>query len=235
MENKESAVVVYEGAQALCKATGDNYKVSCPINGAETKLQRGIDFDVLPKTKGPVLLKPGAERIIALYGLLQRHTIVSSIEDPKTPFFMYTDRCDLVKIASDGTEYVMASAYGSANTNEKAGGFASPFDLANTAIKKAQKRATVACAIDVASCSGIFAQDIESESFMNQANDLKLTQDPEATITTKQMRRVYALAADAGLTAAEAKNKIIAAGFASTKDIKQKDYEAVCNLFKAAE
>lgn len=230
-----SEVIMYEGAQAVCKVSGDNYKVSCPINGAETKLHRGIDFDVLPKTKSPVLLKPGAERIIALYGLLQRHTIVSSIEDPKTPFFMYTDRCDLVKIAQDGTEYVMASAYGTANSSEKAGGFASPFDLANTSCKKAQKRATVAAAIDVASCSGLFAQDIENEAFMARASDLAVTTDENAPITQKQLRRIFALAADKGLTAAEAKNKIIAAGFSSTKDIKQKDYDAVCDIFLKAE
>lgn len=228
-------VIVYEGAQAVCKVSGDNYRVSCPINGAETKLQRGIDFDVLPKTKSPVLLKPGAERIIALYGLLQRHTIVSCIEDQKAPFFMYTDRCDLVKIAQDGTEYVMASAYGSANTSEKSGGFASAFDLANSAIKKAQKRATVAAAIDVASCSGLFAQDIENESFMAQAADLAKTTDENAPITQKQLRRIFALAADKGLTANEAKTKIVAAGFTSTKEITQKDYDKVCDIFLKTE
>lgn len=227
-----SELVVYEGAQALCKANGEDYKVSCPINGAVTKLTRGIDFAVIPKTKAPVLLKPGAERIIALYGLLQRHTIVSCIEDPKTPFFMYTDKCELVKIASDGTEYVMASAYGSANTSEKSGGFASPYDLANSAIKKAQKRSTVACAIDVASCSGIFAQDLENEAFMSQATQ---TLGEDSPITSKQVTRIFALATDAGLNAQQAKAKIMAAGYTSAKDIKQKDYETVCKLFEKSE
>lgn len=213
----------------MCKSSGKDYKVSCPLNGQITKLERGIDFDMIPKVKTPVLLKPGAERIIALYGLLQRHTIVSCIEDPEKPFFMYTDRCDLVKIAANGTEYVMASAYGTANSSEKSGGFASPFDLANTACKKAQKRSTVAAAIDVASCSGLFAQDMENEAFMNKAADLAAKDDDP--ITRKQLQRIFAIAADKGMTGQEAKNKIIAAGYASTKDIKQKDYDAVIALF----
>lgn len=228
-------VMLYEGVQALCKPSGEGYKVTCPTTGGVAKLERDIDFAVLPKMKQPTLLKSGGHKIIAAYGLLERHTIVSCIEDPKTPFFMYTDRCDLIKIAQDGTEYCLASAYGSCNTSEKSGGFASAFDLANSCLKKAQKRSMVASAINVSCSSSLFSQDIENENFMNQANDLAATMNEDSPITTKQLRRIYAIAANNGIPANEAKQKIIAAGFASTKDIKQKDYEKVCKLFETEE
>lgn len=230
MEKNE--LTIYEGAQALCKPSGDGYKVTCPTTGATAKLERGTDFAVLPKMKQPTLLKSGGHKIIAAYGLLERHTLVNAIEDPKAPFFMYTDRCDLIKIAQDGTEYCLASAYGSCNTSEKSNGFASPFDQANACLKKAQKRSMVASAINVSCSSSLFSQDMENEEFMNQANDLAATLKEDAPITAKQLRRIWALAANVGLNANEAKNKIVAAGFASTKDIKQKDYEKVCKLFE---
>lgn len=228
----ENEMMIYEGAQALCKPSGDGYKVTCPTTGATAKLERGTDFAVLPKMKQPTLLKSGGHKIIAAYGLLERHTLVNAIEDPKTPFFMYTDRCDLVKIAQDGTEYILASSYGSCNTSEKSNGFASPFDQANAAIKKAQKRSMVAAAINVSCSSALFSQDMENEVFMSGANDIASTLDENASITSKQLRRIFALANSIGLNANEAKTKIVAAGFTSTKDITQKDYEKVCALFE---
>jgi hypothetical protein len=90
----------------------------------------------------------------------------------------------------------------------------------------------VASAINVSCSSALFSQDMENEEFMNQANDLAATLKEDAPITAKQLRRIWALAANVGLNANEAKNKIVAAGFASTKDITQKDYEKVCKLFE---
>jgi hypothetical protein len=98
----------------------------------------------------------------------------------------------------------------------------------------AEKRSLVAACISLANLSDLFSQDLENENFMQKANELVRLKDDDA-ITTAQMRRVLALANEAGFGKQEAQNKIIAAGFASTKDIKQKDYETVCNLFKTAE
>ena len=87
----------------------------------------------------------------------------------------------------------------------------------------------------ISGLSTAFTQDMENEDFMNGANDIAATQDENAPINSKQVRRIFALAADQGMSANEVKNKIVAAGFASTKDIKQKDYEAVCKLFEKSE
>jgi hypothetical protein len=126
----------------------------------------------------------------------------------------------------DGKEYTIVSAYGSGNTNEKRNGFNAAWDAANGTLKMAQKRALVGAVIALCSGSGMFSQDMEDEAFMKKADTI-IKEDPEAPITTQQIRRLYATAGDAGLTQSEAKQKIVALGYASTKDIKQKDYEAV--------
>lgn len=232
-ENNELQVIDVErrAEMAIAKPSGVNYKVITPRG--EVLLKRDRDFGVIPKTNRPTLLKSGAEAIALGYGLCQQYDLVSKIEQGgKEPFFYYLYKCSLVV---PGTDIVISSGYGCANTNERSNGFGSAFDTANSMTKKAQKRALVHAALAVSGLSSMFYADLEDEKFMSQANDLKDTLDENSDITTKQMRRIYALAADAGLTANEAKQKIIAAGFSSTKDIKQKDYERVCNLFRTNE
>ena len=235
MEDKALQIVEteYKAEIAIAKPSGMNYKVITPRG--ETTLKRDVDFGVIPKTDRPTLLKPGAEKIALAYGLCQQYEIVEHIEQfGKEPFFYYLVKCNLV-IPNNNGGILFSCGYGSANTAEGSAGFGNPYSMANGMCKRAQKRALVQATLAISGLSSMFYADMEDTKFMNEANDLKLTQDPESSVTTKQVRRIYALAADAGLTAAEAKNKIIAAGFASTKDIKQKDYEAVCNLFKTEE
>lgn len=229
-------VVVYERAeQALIEPKRGNYSIALP-GGVPITLKRDVDFGVIPKTKIPSLFKSGAEKVCIAYGLMKRFTVESAIEQGgKEPFFFYRVRCDLYKCDNEGEEHLVANGHGSGNSAEKRNGFNSPFDAANGSLKMAEKRALVAAAISLANISDIFSQDQENETFMAKAQELADTVSEDAPITTKQMRRIYALAADKGFSANEAKNKIIAAGFASTKDIKQKDYERVCNLFNTNE
>lgn len=222
----------YGASRALAKAYGTGYKVTTP--GGEVKLERDIDFGLLPKLKKPTLFKSGCEKIAMSYGLLQQYSIESKIEQGgKDPFFYYLVKCELVKIANNGTPYVFSVGFGSANTNEKRNGFAGAYDSAGSAVKMASKRALAMAVLAISGLSQCFTQDAENEEFMNGAKDLAETLNEDSPITQAQLRRIWALAGNAGLTANEAKQKIVAAGFASTKDIKQKDYEAVCKLFKS--
>lgn len=206
---------------------GRNYMVDAGTGLPPVQLKRDTDFGVIPGTKKPSLYKAGAEKIATQYGLCQRFSIESKIENLDKPtLFYYLVRCDLVKLI-DGQEYIITSAFGSANTNEKRCGLGSPWDAANGTVKMAQKRALVGAVIALCSGSGMFAQDMEDEAFMKQAESITKT-DPEAPITTKQITRLYAIAGNAGITTQEAKQRIIAMGYASTKDIKQKDYDDVC-------
>ena len=207
---------------------GKNYMVDAGTGLPPVQLKRDTDFGVIPGTKKPSLYKAGAEKIATQYGLCQRYSIESKIEqaDGKTILFYYLVRCDLVKII-EGREYTIVSAYGSANTDEKRNGFNAAWDAANGTIKMAQKRALVGAVIALCSGSGMFAQDMEDETFMKNAQSI-LKNDPEAPITSKQITRLYAIAGEAGLSTPEAKQRIIARGYASTKDIKQADYDKVC-------
>lgn len=224
-------MVIFEAEQALAKVSGSGYKVITP--SGEVKLERDIDFGLLPKLKKPTLFKSGCEKIAMAYGLLQQYSIESKIEQAgKEPFFYYLVKCELVKVAQDGTPYVFSTGFGSANTNEKSNGFSGAYDSAGRCVKMAGKRALSMAVLAISGLSAAFTQDQEAEDFLNGANDLSQTLDDNAPLTSKQLRRIYALAADAGVTATEAKNKIVAAGFASTKDIKQKDYVRVCALFQ---
>ena len=226
--------IAYGAVQALAKVSGTGYKVITP--SGEVKLERDVDFGVLPKLKKPTLFKGGCEKIAMAYGLLQQYHIESKIEQAgKEPFFYYLVRCELVKVAKDGTPYIFSTGFGSANTGEKQNGFAGAYDSAGRAVKMASKRALSMAVLAISGLSTAFTQDFEDEEFMNKANDLAETMKPESKLTSKQITRLFAIGSDAGLTAKEVKDKIVAAGFSSTKDIKQKDYEAVCKLLAPGE
>ena len=220
----------YRAEMAIAKPSGVDYKVTTPHG--EVKLKRDIDFGVIPKTDRPTLLKSGAEKIALAYGLCQQYEIVEHIEQfGKEPFFYYLVKCNLV-VPNNNGGILFSCGYGSANTAENNAGFGNPYSLANTAVKKAQKRALVHAALAISGLSSMFYADMEDSKFLDNAKGLAETMSEDSPITAKQLRRVWALAGNAGLSANEAKAKIVAAGFASTKDIKQKDYEAVCKLFE---
>lgn len=235
MANNELQIVDdgFKAEIAIAKPVGADYKVITPRG--ETRLKRDIDFGVIPKTDRPTLLKPGAEKIALAYGLCQQYEIVEHIEQfGKDPFFYYLVKCNLVIPNKDGG-ILFSCGYGSANTAEGSAGFGNPYSMANSMCKRAQKRALVQATLAISGLSSMFYADMEDTKFMNGANDIAATQDENAPINSKQVRRIFALAADQGMSANEVKNKIVAAGFASTKDIKQKDYEAVCKLFEKSE
>lgn len=225
-------IQIYEGQKAVVSAKRMNYEVSVP-GGKAMMLKRDVDFGVIPKTKKPSLYKAGAEKIAFAYGLMQRYTIESKIEEwiGDAPLFMYVVRCDLVKLLPTGQEIIFTSGYGSANTREKRNGFNGAFDSANSTLKMAQKRALVSAAISICGGSDLFTQDIEDETFMTKNyEEMKATAEDDAPVTAKQIKRLYAIGAEAGKNVEKVKQILTARGYASSKDIKQKDYDAVCKL-----
>lgn len=227
-------LTVYEAAMAVTKATGNDYMVLAPT-GTKQRLTRDVDFGVIPGTAKPTLYKAGAEKVCMAYGLFQHYTIETKIEDFDSdhPFCFYNVRCDLVKVATNGQEYILATGLGSANTREKRNGRNDCYNAANATLKIAAKRAMVSAALAISGMSSAFSCDLEDEQFMNSNYQaLAQTQNPEAPLTNQQMKRIYALAGSIGLNAQEAKLRIKGSGFASMKDIKQKDYDNVCALFE---
>lgn len=229
-------IELYEGQKAIVEAKRMNYAITVP-GGGSAILKREVDFGVIPKTKRPSLYKSGAEKIAFAYGLMQRYHIESRVEETEPePFFFYVVRCDLVKLLPTGQEIIFTSGYGSANTKEKRNGFNGAFDSANSSLKMAQKRALVSAAISICGGSDLFTQDIEDESFVEKNYaEIKQTTDDEAPVTSKQIKRLYAIGAEAGRNVEQIKQLLSAKGYTSTKDIKQKDYDEVCKLVGATE
>ena len=235
----EQQVTIYEPQKAVAVAHRGNYLVNAA--GHDLTLKRGVDF-ANPETRNgkkaftqPILLKAGAEKLAFGFGLCQRYTIESKIEqhDDTGTFFYYLVRCDLVKPSEYG-DVVIANSYGSANTAEKRNGFNSPADAANSTLKMAQKRALVGAALSISGLSDLFTQDIENETFMQNADTI-VKETPDSPVTTKQIRRLYAIASEHGMNQQQAKQKLAAMGYTSTKDIKQKDYDAVCDALAKEE
>lgn len=230
-------VAVAQATQAVAVAKGKNYVITSPLTGNEVKIERDTDFGVIPGTKKPSLFKSGAEKIIMAYGLMVRPEIVSKIEQyGKDAFFFYNVKCELWKgFTSPNGEYkevCFAVGYGSANSGEKRNGFNDAVNSANNALKMAQKRALVQAAITISGLSSLFTMDIEDEQTKVNANAL-INEDPEASLSKPQYDRIFGTFHGVGYTQNEAKAKLKEWGFASTKDVKQKDIEEVIKKIKA--
>ena len=197
---------------------------------APTTLKRGVDFGMIRKkngeamTKNPTLFKSGAEKVAVAYGLCQRYTVESKIEDIENGFFYFMVRCDLVKIVN-GVEYVITSSYGSGNTREGRTGSQSPYDGANSALKMAQKRALVSAALSLGCMSDCFTQDIESDT--EDAGVYFADTDPSKPITAKQITFFYAATGRRGMTKSEAKAFLADHGYNSAKEIKSGDFDVL--------
>jgi len=231
-------IELYGSQTAVVEQRRNNYVIKGVMGGQDVVLKRGVDFAVIPRTKSPSLTKAGAETICQAYGVFQRFEIIHKeiSTDPKSPSFTFIVRCDLVKInPADGKEWVVAQGMGASSTNEKSNGMAGAYDSLNRAIKMAEKRAKVDASINLAGASSWFTQDMENENFMAKAEELKDNIGDDAPISAKQVKRLFALATEAGFSTEEAKTKFQALGYASTKDILQKDYDKACALFAKKE
>lgn len=214
-----------------------NYTICAP-DGAPATLKRGIDFGMIRKkngdamTKNPTLFKSGAEKVAVAYGLCQRYTLESKLEDIEHGFFYFLVRCDLIKI-NDGKEYIITSAYGSGNTREGRTGSQSPYDGANSAIKMAQKRALVSAALSLGCVSDMFTQDIESDT--EDGEVYFKSKDPEAPITRDQVRFFYSRGSRLGLTTAEMKKTLKSLGYDSASKVLSKDFDALLDALEPKE
>lgn len=160
-------------------------KVASVQTVIQKTLKQGHDFDTIPGTGKPTLLKPGAEKILMMFGLTSEYEIIDSIEDWKQGVFSYTVRCILSKGGTKITE-----GLGSCNSKEdkyryrwvkpedvpmgvdpdtlKSNQYGKVridndeiYSLVNTILKMAKKRAQVDATLTVASLSEVFTQDIE--------------------------------------------------------------------------
>lgn len=137
-------------------------------------LKEGIDNDygIVPGTKKKALLKPGAEKLLKLFGLGARFRITDKEFDRYENFAMFTYECEVYHLK---TGIVLANCEGTANSQEVkykerskyvqgvfAGKEVTPIcDILNTLKKMAQKRALVGAVIIATAASDYFTQDEE--------------------------------------------------------------------------
>lgn len=224
-------VAQYEQTQALAEANKLNYIVTIPTNGRQIELKRNVDFQKIDKFKQPTLTKAGCLRIAKEgYGLCVEPIIEHAIEtlDP-FPYFFYRARVNLYTFTPTGEKVIVSSGVGSANSAESRNGTKSAHDAANTALKFAEKRAASDAVINLTGLSNIFIQDMDSEDFVDKGyKGATATAKDDDFINAKQVKRLYAIAYDAGMNVEQVKNYIIAQGYESTKTIKQGDYDKIC-------
>jgi hypothetical protein len=162
----------------------------------QNTLKKDHDYGVIPGTKKPTLLKPGAEKICMLFGLTPQYEFLQVIEDYTREFFSYDLKCTLIKNSSP-----VAQGVGSCNSKEKRYRYITVdklpedyiginekiedrygrirykienpdlYNFVNTVLKIAKKRAFVDAILQVASLSDIFTQDLEDISEFLQKDD----------------------------------------------------------------
>lgn len=216
----DNEVVLYEAKKAEVKAYRNDYKVS--IGNYDCTLKRDVDFGKIPKAKSPTLFKSGAEKILMGYGLYYDVVLTDSHKDYEKGFFYY----EFTARAYDQNGNIVRAGVGCCNTAESGFGMAGGFNSANSAMKKAKKRAIVDLALTLGSLSDMFTQDIEDENNEKRSAELLKDDDP---ITPKQAKRIFAIAANKEITIEKARELLNSWGFASTKDIKQKNYDEICD------
>lgn len=223
MQNNE--IVMYEKPSATIKPYRNDYIVN--VGEKQFSLKRNDDFGMLQKKDGsnittkPTLFKSGAHKILTAFGLTYLSEITDSCKLHDKGYFYYE-----VKTTAYFNGQAVRSGLGCANTSESANGNASGYNTANSMLKKAEKRSEVDLAIKLADASGWFTADLEDTENDKRAGQLMHDDDP---ITAKQVKRIFAIAGTNEITVEKAKELLASWGFASTKDIKQSQYDDVCD------
>lgn len=128
-----------------------------------TVMHKGEHYGTIPGTQKPTLLQPGAQKLCLTFRLDPQDEVIQATETDD--LIAFTVRTTLYHIA---TGQRIASGIGSCNSREKRylrrdkdGGIQPAWDLHNTILKMASKRALVAAVLRGTAASDIFTQDVE--------------------------------------------------------------------------
>lgn len=115
-------------------------------------------IDYVAMEKKLCLLKPGAEKLCDIYGYAVQFELVQNIGSHEPEVLGYIVKAILTDYK---TGQVVAEGLGSANSRESHYQNTTPFDIANTVLKMAKKRAMVDAVLSAVGGSFLFTQDIE--------------------------------------------------------------------------
>lgn len=167
-------------------------------------MRQGVDYDVIPGTPKPTLLKPGAERLLQFFGLGHKIQLVDKKEDWDNGFFYYQYKVTIVK-QYPGYEIIVAECEGSANSKERRYRNQDVFSIVNTLQKMAIKRALVGATLQATGTSGMFTQDLDDTDIAPDvakptAHTQKQSNDKvNGKATDAQKKAIRAIAKEAGV------------------------------------
>jgi hypothetical protein len=147
-----------------------------------SQMVNGTDYGVIPGTGSkPALLKPGAEKINAIFGLAPRYEHLEKVDDWEEGFFYRETKCVLISKRSGA---VVAEGIGSCSTRERKYKNQTGADVHNTIVKMACKRAMVAATLAATRASGLFDENASTDAVMDEGK-------VEARITQAETRAAY--------------------------------------------
>lgn len=126
-------------------------------------MKEGHDYGIIPRTDNKkVLKKPGAEKICAIFGVAPLIEITNRVEiwDPTDGFFAYEAKITLQNKRSKSVE---AHGVGACNSKENKYKNQSAFQIQNTILRMAKKRAMVDATISMSCVSGMFEAEGDDE------------------------------------------------------------------------
>lgn len=153
----------------------------------------GVDYGIIPGCPKPSLLKPGAEKLCDIYGFSKLIEVTNRVEDWQEGFFSYEVK---VTLTNKRTGLVEAEGVGNCNSKERKYKKQDAFNISNTILKMAKKRAIVDAVLSATRSSGIFSQDIED--IEPKGDDINgsvhtLPVQAEKPATKKQLTEIFTL------------------------------------------
>lgn len=141
-----------------------------------SQLIKDVDYGIVPGTKKNSLYKPGAEKLLRLFGLGTRFAQTDKEVDRQGNYASYTYKCEVYHLktgqviaecegvcTSHEKKYKSRAIYEwNGRKKEKVGEEQTPIaDIQNTLMKMSQKRAMVGATILAVGASDFFTQDME--------------------------------------------------------------------------
>lgn len=183
-----TALEVYEAGTIATKSELDVADVVAQVQKIQgvmkSVMQENQHYGRIPGTPKPTLFKPGAEKLCLTFRLDPQYEVAQSIETDELVTF--TVRCQLYHIVSGQR---IASGMGSCSSKERKYRGKDTWDIHNTILKMASKRALVAAVLNGTAASDIFTQDIEDDEPANgrrQADEARqaIKQAPQRPLAT---------------------------------------------------
>ena len=154
-QNNQIAAVVPEFAISLNEA---KQRIATLQGFIKEMMIPNVDYGLIPKCDKPTLFKPGAEKLCDIFGFSKQIEISNRIEDWDKGLFHYEVKAILINKRTGFTE---SEGIGCCNNMERKYKNQDGYNIVNTILKMAKKRAFIDAVLSATRSSGIFTQDIE--------------------------------------------------------------------------